>query len=105
MIDMGLITHNTILGLKVTYNCAQGFIQIFQQRYVQSILFKLKMESRHLVSTPLEPNTKLNKTNCPTTPQEKEKMQHVPYKTIVQSFMYLSIYTQPNISYCTSIVV
>jgi hypothetical protein len=103
MIDMGPITHNTILGLKVIYNRAQGFIQIFQQRYVQSMLLKLKMESCHLVSTPLEPNTKLSKANCLTTSQEEEKMQHVPYKAIVGSFMYLSIYTQPNISYSTSI--
>ncbi len=73
MIDMGPITHNTILGLKVIYNRAQGFIQIFQQRYFQSMLLKLKMESCHLVSTPLEPNTKLSKANCLTTSQEEEK--------------------------------
>jgi len=90
MIDMGLITHNKILGLKVIYNRAQGFSQIFQQRYVQSILFKLKMESCHLVSIPLQPNTKLSKANCPTTPQEK-KTHHVLYKAIVGSLMYLSI--------------
>ncbi len=92
MIDMGPITHNTILGLKVICNHAQGFIQIFQQRLLQSILIKLKMESCHLVSTPLEPNTKLRKANCPTTPQEKEKMQHVPNKAVVGSLMYLSKY-------------
>ncbi len=97
MIDMGPITHNTILGLKVIYNRAEGFIQIFQQRFVQSILVKLKMESCHLVSTPLEPNTKLSKANCPTTPQEKEKMQHVLNKAIAGSLMYLSIYTQPKV--------
>jgi len=104
MIDMGPITHNTILGFKVIYNCAQGFIEIFQQTDVQSILLKLKMESCHLVSTPLELNTKLSKANCVTTPQEKEKMQHVPYKAIVGSLMHLSIYTKPNISYSANIV-
>jgi hypothetical protein len=34
MTNMGLVIHNTIFGLKVIYDHAQGFIQIFQQRYI-----------------------------------------------------------------------
>jgi hypothetical protein len=34
MTNMGLVTHNTIFGFEVIYDCAQGFIQNFQQRYV-----------------------------------------------------------------------
>jgi hypothetical protein len=34
MSNMGLVTHNTIFCFEVIYDYAQGFIQIFQQRYV-----------------------------------------------------------------------
>jgi hypothetical protein len=34
MTNMGLVTHNNIFGLEVIYDHVQGFIQIFQQRYV-----------------------------------------------------------------------
>jgi hypothetical protein len=39
---MGLVNHNTIFGLKVIYDRAQGFIQIFQQIYVYPSSSNLK---------------------------------------------------------------
>jgi hypothetical protein len=42
MTNMGLVNHNTIFGLKVIYDHAQGFIQIFQQIYVYPSSSNLK---------------------------------------------------------------
>ncbi|KAH9553552.1 hypothetical protein CY35_08G017000 [Sphagnum magellanicum] len=53
------------------------------------------MESCHLVSIPLQPNTKLSKANCPTTPQEK-KTHHVLYKAIVGSLITANIIFSNN---------
>jgi hypothetical protein len=60
------------------------------------------MENSKEVSTPMDPNVKLSKEMCPKTEKEKEEMTRCPYQNLIDSLMYLSVSTRPDISYAVS---
>ena len=56
------------------------------------------------VSTPLAGHMKLSKKLCPTTREEKEIMEKVPYSFVVVSLMYAMVCTRPYIAYAVGVV-
>ena len=51
---------------------------------------------------PLDPNGRLSKQMAPTTEEEKEEMQQVPYREAVGSLMYVTTTFRPDIAYAVS---
>ena len=45
----------------------------------------------------------LSKTQCPTTTDERERMNKVPYASAIGSIMYAMISTRPDVSYSLSV--
>ena len=56
------------------------------------------------VSTPLAPHFKLSGRLSPTTDEEPEYMEKVPYANAIGILMYTMVCTRPDISHVVSIV-
>ena len=54
------------------------------------------------VSTPLDPYVVLSMDMCLSTDKENDKMCSVPYLVAVGSLMYVSMATQPDITFVTN---
>ncbi|KAK3125126.1 hypothetical protein QOZ80_7BG0600470 [Eleusine coracana subsp. coracana] len=53
---------------------------------------------------PMSHGVSLSKTQCPSTPDEQEKMRAIPYASAVGSIMYAMISTRPDVAYALSVV-
>jgi Reverse transcriptase (RNA-dependent DNA polymerase) len=93
MSDLGALKY--CLGIQVEREDAGS---VFQEKLVQSILTRFRMEDCKPVKTPQEPGLKLSKDMCPTSDAEKEDMKNVPYRSAVGCLMYLMVATRPDIA-------
>ena len=96
MVDFG--EASSILGIQITRNLAEGWLELDQKRYVEVILDKFGMSECRGVVTPLEPNVKFSKAQEPSTKEEKQKMEDTPYRQAIGSLMYLMVSTRPDIA-------
>ena len=79
-------------------------IKLFQTAYVDSLLKKHGLEDANPVSTPMDPNIKLDHNlNNPndSIPKGEILPEHTSasYATLIGSLMYLAIRTRPDIAY------
>ena len=51
---------------------------------------------------PMSHGIKLSKSHCPTTKDERERMDKIPYPSAIGSIMYAMLCTRPNVSYALS---
>ena len=56
------------------------------------------------VSTPMDPNVHLSKSDLPQTPQEFAVMKDKPYREAIGSLNYMSLGTHPDIAYVVSVL-
>ena len=83
----------------------KGTIHLTQKQYLTKVLQRFGMNSNtKLMSTPLAPHFKLSALLSPCTDEEREYMAHVPFASLVGSFMYAMVCTQLNISQAVSMV-
>jgi hypothetical protein len=59
----------------------------------------LGLENANTISTPLNKNVVLSKSQCPSTDEEKEKMQSCPYLVTIGSLMYATMGMQLDITF------
>jgi len=71
-------------------------ISLGQKAYITTILRRFGMEQTHRVSTPIDPNIKLDLAE---DRQEKELEDITDYQAVVRSLMYAALATRPDISY------
>ena len=45
----------------------------------------------------------LSKSQCPSTPDERDKMSRIPYASVIGSIVYAMLCTRPDVSYALSI--
>lgn len=92
------------LGLRITRDRSNGRLYLDQRQYLEDILDRFNMVNCNSVSTPADPSAKLDKTMCPTKPEEIEEMRTVPYKEAVGCFMYSACTTRPDIAFAVNMV-
>ena len=84
-----------LLGMGISQNPEDHSIKLFQTTYVDSLLKKHGLEDANPVSTPLDPNIKLNlDPNEPNDSKMKgESPEHASasYARLIGSLMYLAI--------------
>jgi len=88
----------TVLGIQIKRNWDEGWIELNQARYTQTVLEKFNMRDCKSVSIPLEPNVKYSREQGPQNEEEREGMKSVPYREAVGSLMYLMVCTRMDIA-------
>ena len=102
MKDLGGVKQ--ILGMSVTRDRVRRKLYLSQEKYIQRVLQRFGMNDSKPVSAPLAPHFKLSIKQSPTTDEEKDLMNDVPYASAVGSLMYAMICTRPDIAHAVSTV-
>jgi len=84
-----------IVGIEITHQ--KDSITISQPLYINSILRKYGMENANPVSTPLDPNVKLE-----PNAEQREANRSNDYASLIGSLHYLTIATRPDIAYAVN---
>jgi len=95
--DLGHTTQ--LLGIKIDRDRSKNSISLSQHQYCVNILDRFGMADCKPLSTPMEPNLHLSRSQCPQTTQEVDQMRHTPYLAAVGALMYLATTTRPDIAY------
>ena len=95
---------NFLLGVHVTRDRSRHMLQLSQRQAIDDILAKFDITGLNTVKSPMDPNVKLSRSQCPQTEAEKAKMQSVRYREAVGSLMYLAIATRPDIAYAVGVL-
>ncbi|GJZ69995.1 retrotransposon protein, putative, ty1-copia subclass [Tanacetum coccineum] len=77
-----------ILGIKITRDRSKRLITLSQSAYFDKILKKFKMENSKRGSVPMQEKLNLSNAQGPKTPSEVNRMQRVPYTSVIGSIMY-----------------
>ena len=93
-----------LLGVKVDRDRQKRTLHLSQRQYIMDMLKRYGFDSCTPVSTPINPGTCLSQTQCPTSAEEIEEMQTVPYISAVCSLLYLAIATRPDIAYTVGVL-
>ena len=93
--DMGKLHY--FLEMNIQQDEKTGNVWIGQPAYVESILKKFGMNNSKLVSTPIDPNTKLTKTT-----DHEQSIDQQLYQSAIGSLLYLSGGTRPDITFSVS---
>jgi hypothetical protein len=92
-----------LLGMGIDQNPTDNSIKLFQTAYIDSLLKKHGLEDANPISTPLDPNTKLdvdpNDSNDPESQGELTEHASAGYAMLIGSLMYLAIGMRPDIAY------
>ncbi|HEY0433295.1 MAG TPA: reverse transcriptase domain-containing protein [Chitinophagaceae bacterium] len=101
MKDLGEV--HSILGINVMRE--KGTITLDQSNYIENILRKFRMSDCKPVTTPMDPNVKLTKTDAKneTDPKNEKPLKKV-YQQAVGSLMYAMLGTRPDIAFAVSAV-
>lgn len=94
---------STCLGFNITGSASNNSITINKDDYIKLLVDKYQ----HLIAdipfrdTPLDPNIKLSRTQCPTSEKEKEKMSQLPFKQLIGALNYLCCTLRADITFAT----
>lgn len=75
-----------------------------QKGYLDWVVERFGMKGAKSVVTPLAPHFRFSGNQSPTTVEDKEYMENIPYASAVGSLMYAMVCTRPDISQAVSIV-
>ena len=102
MKDLGEAAY--ILGIRILRDRKRKLIGLSQCTYLEKVLKRFNMENSKKGELPIQSNTKLSKTQSPSTDEEIAEMSRVPYASAVGSIMYAMTCTRPDVSYALSLV-
>ena len=71
--------------------------------YLDKVLKKFKMDQAKKGFLPVLQGVKLSRTQCPTTAEDREKMEDVPYASARGSIMYARFCTRPGVCLAISL--
>ena len=98
MKDLGEAAY--ILGIKIYRDRSQRLLGLSQSGYIDKVLKRFTMQDSKRGFLPMSHGIKLSKSQCPTTKDEKEHMDKIPYATTIGSIVYAMLCTRLDVS-CT----
>ena len=102
MKDLGEATY--ILGIKIYRDRSQRLLGLSQSGYIDKVLKRFSMQNSKRGFLPMSHGIKLSKSQCPTTKDERERMDKIPYASAIGSIMYAMLCTRPDVSYALSMI-
>jgi hypothetical protein len=96
--DKGVI--GVYLGIQVTYEREKGMVTLSQSSFINSILAKHGFQDARPVATPMVPNTTL--TFIDDDSKNLPPADHIIYREVVGSLIYLANCTRPDIAVAVS---
>ena len=100
MKDLGEAAY--ILGIKIYRDRSQRLLDLSQSGYIDKVLKRFIMQDSKRGFLPMSHGIKLSKSQCPTTKDERERMDKIPNASTIGSIMYAMLCTRPDISYALS---
>ena len=93
-----------LLGVEIQRDRSKRLLTLSQRQYTEDILDRAGMADCNPVTTPLDPNIKLNTDMCPQTAEEFEWMRDKPYIHLLGAIAYLAVATRPDIAYAVGVL-
>lgn len=93
-----------IIGIDIVRNRQLGILVLSQESYCNKILSRFYMKDCKIVSVPIGQHLKFSANQSPKTDIERAEMADVPYANVVGSFMYLMVWTRPDLTYDMSLI-
>jgi hypothetical protein len=88
-----------ILDIKIYRDRSKRLIELSQDVYIDKILNRFNMQDSEKGFLPISHGITLSKKQCPTDPDEQERMRVIPYALAIESIMYAIICMRPDVSY------
>jgi Reverse transcriptase (RNA-dependent DNA polymerase) len=93
-------TARFIVGIAVTWDRTTQTVALSQTALIDKIIEQFGQKDAHPVSAPLEPGSKLRRTDRQSMSSEDQlQLNKLPYRSLVGCLLYLAILTRPDISY------
>ena len=102
MKDLGEVSY--ILSIKNYRDRSKRMLGLSQSRYIDLILKRFNMEVSKKGYLSISYGIRLSKKMCLKTPEERKRMNEIPYASAVGSIMYAMLYTKPDVAYALGIV-
>ena len=100
MKDLGEATY--ILGINIYRDKSQWLLSLSQNGYIDKVIKRFSMQDSKRGFLPMSHGIKLSKSQCPTTKDERERIDKIPYASTIGSIMYAMLCTRPDVSYALS---
>ena len=97
MKDLGEASY--ILAMKIYRDRSKRLLGLSQSTYIDTMLKRFSMENSKKGYLPIGHKIFLSKRDYLTTPQERERMDRIPYASAVGSMMYAMTCTQLDVAY------
>jgi hypothetical protein len=102
MKDLGEVAY--ILGIKIYRDRSKRLIELSQDAYIDKILNRFNMQDSKKDFLPMSHGITLSKKQCPTDPDDQERMRAIPYASAIESIMYAMICMRLDVSYALSVM-
>ncbi|OMO60028.1 Reverse transcriptase, RNA-dependent DNA polymerase [Corchorus capsularis] len=102
MKDMGEASY--VLGVKIIRDRSKKLLALSQAPYILKMLEKFRMHNCNIVKTPMVEGIHLNSDMRPKTPEEKKRMEKVPYSSAIGSLLYAVMCTRPDICFAVGLL-
>ena len=90
--------------MRIAHDRKNKKLWLSQEKYIEKVLERFQMSNSKPVSSPLAGHFRLSSKQCPTSEEEKEKMQNIPYASAVGSLMYAMVCTRSDIAHVVGVV-
>ena len=97
MKDLGEAAY--IIGIKIYIDISQLLLGLSHSGHIDKVLKRFSMQDSKRGFLPMFHGIKLSKSQCPTTKDEREGMDKIPYASAIGSIMYAMLCTRLDVSY------
>ena len=93
-----------ILGIKIYKDRLKKMLGLSQSRYIDFVLKRFNMEGSKRSYLSIGHGKQLSKKMSPKTPEERNRMNSIPYASAVGSIMYAMLRIRLDVAYALGIV-
>ena len=83
------------MGIKIYRDRSKRLIGLSQDTYIDKVLKRFNMQDSKKGFLPMSHGVSLYKSQCPSTPDEQDKMSVIPYASSIGSIMYAMLLYTP----------